>query len=127
MILGFLLAAVSLLGDTICGALPLFYEVRCIVVWGLIIAEPVAWSSAYDKGLGPALGQLGTAAKGLRNSTGAKLCALAILAGAAKFLQRMFSFAASIGLLPQSGEQLRKSMLEVDSALLAEKALLQSR
>jgi hypothetical protein len=127
MIIGTLLAFVALLGDTVCAAIPLFFELRCLFVWCLIILEPVAWGSAYDAGCAPALSYVGTSVKSLRNSAGVKQIALTGLVTGVRLLARVMSSAATVGLLQESEQQIHKAMSEVEAALLAEKVLLQAK
>ena len=124
MILGTLLAATSLVGDSVCALIPLFFEIRCVFVWGLIILEPVAWGKAYDNGCAPTLTTVASAVRGLRQSSGVKSVILFVLASATQLLQRAMSAAATTGVLIEGGK-VRKALDEVQEILHAEREALQ--
>ncbi len=127
MVLGTLLAVIELLGDTVCAAIPLFFEGRCLFVWCLIILEPVAWGSAYDAGCAPALSYIGSAAKAVRSSDQVRRGTLTALVGGTRVLGRFIAAAVSVSFLTEEEERVRRALGELEAALLSEKTMLQAK
>lgn len=68
MILGTLLALSYIGGEAVAFLFPIYYEIRCIATWCLLMLEPRAWSTLYDAGYGPISANLDTLIASLRKT-----------------------------------------------------------
>lgn len=76
MLLGVITATSYLLGDALSYVIPMFFEVRAIAVWGIIMMEPIGWADAYDKMCAPMLIGIASAVRDAAKSGYAKMGAL---------------------------------------------------
>jgi hypothetical protein len=55
IIVGMLTMTSYALGDAISMVIPMFYEARAMLIWGLLVVEPSGWNDMYDAAVGPVI------------------------------------------------------------------------
>ena len=55
IIVGLLTTTSYAMGDVISMIVPIFYEGRAMLIWGLLLVEPSGWNDMYDAAVGPVI------------------------------------------------------------------------
>lgn len=110
-----ILATVSALSDTlgysVCSWIPLFYEIRCMFVWCLILLEPTAWCRFYDVVLSPAALKVLHAGHELKSSFVVRRAVHSAITTTSSFFIVLIEVAVSTGALDRATADLENTII----------------
>lgn len=111
MILATVAALSDTLGYSVCAWIPLFYEMRCVFVWCLILLEPTAWCRFYDVVLSPTALMLLSSMQDVKSSMPVRRAVHASVTCASSLFILLLEVAISTGALDKSTVELEDTIL----------------
>jgi hypothetical protein len=110
-----ILATVTAISDTfgfsVCSWIPLFYEMRALFVWCLILLEPTAWCRFYDVVLSPTALKLLSAFHDLKSSMVVRRAVHTSVTCASSLFIVLLEVAVSTGALDKATAELEDTIL----------------
>lgn len=117
-----MLAISETLGASICEAIPLYYEARCITVWALLLLDPVGWAHMFDHVYSPAVSWVFSSLDKLGKSDATKLAVAWLISVASWTLSTTLSLGVACDAISaEHGKEVEAALEKLSSASLRDR------